>query len=194
MRIMLYTTLMQIPETYKQLASSGEVNQVIIELAANILHDFQNEQPLFVQLLRGAQPFASKLMSEIARQSPQFHPELDSMIVTTYGAGQKAGEPHIVADLAPTTTVKDRTIIILDDVLDKGITADFVKRHLAVRQPRKVHLAVLAQKTVDREIDITADYCGFTFSDDWLVGMGMDDASAAPEGYRWIDEIWKIKR
>ena len=68
------------------------------------------------------------------------------------------------------------------------------KRHLAVRQPRKVHLAVLAQKTVDREIDITADYCGFNFGDDWLVGMGMDDASAAPEGYRWIDEIWKIKR
>jgi hypoxanthine phosphoribosyltransferase len=185
---------MQIPKTYEQLASSEKVNQAIADLAASILRDFADERPLFVQLLRGAQPFASKLMSEIARQNPMFHPELDSMIVTTYGAGQKAGGPHIVADLAPTTTVKDRTIIILDDVLDKGITANFVKRHLAARQPRNVRLAVLAQKTVKREIDIVADYCGFTFSDDWLVGMGMDDASAAPEGYRWIDEIWKIKR
>lgn len=114
------------------------------------------------------------------------------MMVSTYGAGRHAGEPHIVTDLAPSTTVNGRDVIIIDDVLDRGITADFVTKHLEARGATGVKLAVLCDKQVTRERPVEADYKGFTFGDNWLIGMGMDDGNDTPEGYRWLDEIREV--
>ncbi len=174
------------------LASSEEVSRVISDMAATIIKDHHDSSPLFVALLRGAAPFTSQLMFELSRQAPEFHAELDYMMVTTYGAGRTAGEPHIVTDLAPDTTVKGRTVIILDDVLDKGVTANFVMSHLQNRDATSVQVAVLCQKTVHRMYPIKPTYCGFTFGDEWLIGMGMDDAKTQKEGYRWLDDIRSI--
>lgn len=178
--------------TYQEVASAADVEQKINQLAREILHDYETT-PLFVALLRGAAPFATKLMHAIASESPEFHPELDYMMVSTYGAGRHAGEPHIVTDLAPSTEVADRPVVIIDDVLDKGITADFVARHLQARGASDVKLAVLCEKRTHRVADITADYCGFSFADEWLVGMGLDDSSSVTEGYRWRDSIMQVK-
>ncbi len=178
---------------YTRVASAEEVNEQITRIAHELLHNMAGTTPLFVGLLRGAAPFSSKLMLEIARQSPDFHPEIDYMMVSTYGAKKYASEPHIVTDLAPSTSVPGRTVIIIDDVLDKGITADFVTKHMQARGAANIRLAVLCDKKTARERDIVAHYIGFTFEDNWLVGMGMDDASVANEGYRWLEEIWEIK-
>lgn len=178
--------------TTSLLASSEDVSKAISAMAATMISNHSADSPLFVALLRGAAPFTSKLMFELARQKPEFHAELDYMMVSTYGIGRTAGEPHIVTDLAPDTVVKDRTVVILDDVLDKGVTANFVIHHLQNRGADNVHLAVLCQKTVQRVYPIEPMYCGFTFGDEWLVGMGMDDAKTQKEGYRWLDEIRSI--
>lgn len=188
-----YVTVSPVNERYALLASQNDVDQHIRRLAGEIVKQ-EMTSPLFVGLLRGAAPFCSKLMLEIVRQSQDFHPELDYMMVSTYGGKRHASEPRIVTDLAPSTVVNGRTVIVIDDVLDKGITADFVKNHLLSRGAVNVKLAVLCDKQTVRERDVTADYIGFTFTDNWLVGMGMDDASAATEGYRWLNEIWEIKR
>lgn len=178
--------------TKTTLATETEVNTRIDELAADIIKDFSGKNPLFVALLRGAAPFASKLLFSIARQAPEFQPELDYMMVSTYGAGQHAGEPHIVTDLAPGTTASGRTVIILDDVLDKGITAHFVAAHMRARGAADIKLAVLADKKTEKVHDIPADYCGFTVDDLWLVGMGMDDAGSGKEHSRWLGSIEAI--
>lgn len=180
-------------DRYSLLADSTSVDQRIAAIASQILADEPDRSPLFVALLRGAAPFSSKLMLEISRQTPDYHPEIDYMMVSTYGGERHASEPHIVTDLAPSTLVKDRTVVVIDDVLDKGITADFVAKHLRARGATSIKLAVLCDKQTARERDVTADYVGFTFNDNWLVGMGMDDAEAGPEGYRWLDEIWEVK-
>ena len=185
---------MTIPERYKQLATSTEINEAISKMAQQILHDY-DELPLFIALLRGAAPFASKLLFEITRQSPDSHPELDYMMVSTYGSGQVAGSPRIVTDIAPNTEISGRSVLVLDDVLDKGITAEFVFRHVLSRGALDVQLAVLANKDVTRTHDeITASYEAFHFGNQWLVGMGMDDAHVANEGYRWLEEIWEISQ
>jgi len=88
--------------------------------------------------------------------------------------------------------VNGRTVIIIDDVLDKGITADFVIKHLEARGASEVKLAVLCEKQVTREKPVDADYKGFTFGDNWLVGMGMDDSGTNVEAYRWLDEIGEV--
>ena len=84
---------------YQKLASSTEVTAAIEQIAAAITADFHDQQPLFVALLRGAAPFASKLMHAITKRDAIFHPELDYMMVSTYGSGKHAGEPRIVTDL-----------------------------------------------------------------------------------------------
>lgn len=181
-------------ERYERLATTAEVERQVTRIASEILKDKPGTSPLFVALLRGAAPFTSKLMFEITRQSPDYHPETDYMMVSTYGAERHASEPHIVTDLAPSTVVNGRDVVIIDDVLDKGITADFVTKHLRARGAADVRLTVLCDKRTARERDVTADYVGFEFEDNWLVGMGMDDAEAASEGYRWLGEIWEIRR
>ncbi|MBP9667616.1 hypothetical protein KBD87_02315 [Candidatus Saccharibacteria bacterium] len=166
------------------LASPDDVSNAIAQMATRIIKDYRGSSPLFVALLRGAAPFTSKLMFEIARQDPEFHAELDYMMVSTYGTDRTAGEPRIVTGLAPDTIVQDRTAIILDDVLDKGITANFVMSHLKSRGARTVKLAVLCDKRTTRTQPVSADYYCFQFDDVWLAGMGMDNAHTAPEAYR----------
>lgn len=176
------------------LATEEQVTTRINELATQIAVDFNSQQPLFVALLRGAAPFAAKLMFAIAKQAPGFQPEIDYMMVSTYGSEQKAGEPHIVTDLAPDTVATGRPVIIIDDVLDKGITAHFVASHLRSRGATDIYLAVLANKRTEKERDITADYCGFEIDDMWLVGMGMDNADSGKEHDRWLGSIEAITR
>ena len=173
-------------------ATTEQVDARIQELASEIITDLSGKQPLFVALLRGAAPFATKLMFAITEQAPDFHPEIDYMMVRTYGSGQHAGEPEIVTDLAPDTDVASRPVIILDDVLDKGITAHFVAEHLRSRGAGDVRLAVLADKRTEKIHDIKADYCGFEVDDAWLVGMGMDDAGSGKEHSRWLGSIEAI--
>ena len=178
-------------DRYSQLASKNEVDQLVTDLAQKIIDDYPDESPLFIALLRGAAPFASRLMFAITKIKPDYHPELDYMMVSTYGVDHTASQPIIITDIGPKTTIKDRQIIILDDVIDKGITSDFVKQEMINRGAKDVKLAVFATKDVP-ERQSEADYYCFNARDSWLVGFGLDDAQLAHEGYRWIDELWEI--
>ncbi|MBC7764552.1 hypothetical protein H7Y29_02465 [Microbacteriaceae bacterium] len=182
------------PEKYRKLYDSTEINKRISTIATEIVLEYQNEKPLFVALLRGAAPFSSKLMFEIAKQAPDMHPELDYMMVSTYGDSRHAGDPRIVTDLAPTTAVYGRDVIVIDDVLDLGRTANFVKTHLEHLGAMSMKLAVLARKGAERQYPIDADFVGFDAGDAWLVGMGMDNAEEVNEGYRWLEEIWEVRQ
>ena len=178
--------------TYDLVATAGEVDAAIARIAQGVLANHQTS-PLFVALLRGAAPFAGKLMFEIVRQAPHYNPELDYMMISTYGADHTAKQPVIVTDLAPSTTVAGRSVIILDDVIDLGVTSDFVRDLLVSRGATSVELAVLATKDVSMR-QSQADYVGFEAGDKWLVGMGLDDAHTGHEAYRWVDSIWSIRR
>lgn len=180
-------------KNYTKLASAEEIDQMIDGLARKIIADYPETSPLFVVLLRGAAPFASKLAFALARIEPKYHPDLDYMLVSTYGEDHHAKEPVIVADLAPDTQVAGRTVIVLDDVIDLGVTSDFVKEILVERGAQEVKLAVFASKAVPSR-QSQADYCCMAVGDKWLVGFGLDDATVAHEGYRWLDELYEIKK
>ena len=173
----------------KLLASREQIDTAISSMATGIIKEFGGTQPLFVALLRGAAPFASKLMFELTKQAPDMHPELDYMTVSTYGIGRQAGTPHIAMDLAPDTDVANRTVIVLDDVLDKGVTSMFVAHYLLDKGAKDVKLAVLVEKDIERTSPEHADFACFHAGEEWLVGMGMDDASVARDGHRWLNEI-----
>lgn len=173
----------------KQIASSNQVDEAIRKMASSIIDDYADQQPLFVCLLRGAAPFAVKLMMQITHQDPSFHPELDYMMVKTYGDKRSAGQPQIVMDLAPSTNLADRPVIVLDDVLDTGVTAKFVADTLRQRGAACSRIAVLVEKTNQRPDLPQADYRCLQAGPEWLAGMGMDDPKTANEAYRWSEEI-----
>lgn len=171
------------------LATADQVDTAIAQMAAHIISDTVGQQPLFVVLLRGGAPFASKLMFAISTLDPSFHPELDYMMVSTYGSGRHAGQPHIVTAISPKTIVQGRLIIILDDVLDTGNTAAFVMSYFREKGASDTKLAVLVEKDISRDTVPHADFACFHAGSEWLAGMGMDSAEIAVEADRWVDEI-----
>lgn len=183
---------MKIPEGYKLLADAEAIHRQIGRMASEIIHDYQ-EPPLMIPLLRGGMMFGGMLAAEIARHENGWHPEVETMIVSTYESGQSAGQPRILRDLDPRAVVKDRHILVVDDVLDTGVTTKFIYEEMMGRGAISVALATLATKTVYRQWPKEAAYNCFTLPNVWLVGMGMDHADVAPEAYRWIDQIWQFE-
>src|SRR5690242_8888100 len=102
-----YSNFMNLPKGYNRLATAEQVQDRIGSIASQIIDAFPDRTPLFVSLLRGSNPFTASLMHSIVRQSREYQPEVDYMMVSTYAQGRHAGEPRIVTDLAPTTVLKD---------------------------------------------------------------------------------------
>ncbi|MDN5819404.1 MAG: hypothetical protein L0H36_02665 [bacterium] len=185
-------------EKYKLLYDHEQVQQRIGQLASEITahYDGGDERPLFVSLLRGAVPFTSHLMTEIARQAPDFHPEVDYMTTSRYSDRAIAKEKaEIVMGLSPDTEVENRPTVIIDDVLDMGETAETVRKYLYDLGALSVKLAVLVNKDVpNRSSSVEADFVGFDNApNQWLVGMGMDDSAHKKEARRWDSQIWTIE-
>jgi hypoxanthine phosphoribosyltransferase len=161
----------------KILYSADQVAQRIDEMAQEIIVRYPDDKPLFVCLLRGAVPFTSQLMTAITRHNPTFYPEVAYLQTSTYGADRTPGEASVYSS------------IVLDDCLDHGVTYAKVKQFLIDNDAASIKLVVLVDKDTARKSVETPLLAGFTTPDIWLVGMGMDDASIAPEAERWADYI-----
>ena len=110
-------------------------------------------------------------------------------MLSTYGNERVGKTSQVVMDLPAGVELAGRTVIVLDDVLDKGLTAAFSEKHLLNKGAHRVELIVLAQKEVERVEYQQAAMFGFAAPDKWLVGMGMDDTTVAREGQRWLDYV-----
>src|SRR6478609_1632041 len=101
------------PDLYSTvLHSTEDVDRRIDEMAAEIVERYRDDKPLFVCLLRGGAPFATRLMFAISRLDPHFHPELDYMTVRTYATERSASHPELVMGLAPGTDIHGRTVVM----------------------------------------------------------------------------------
>lgn len=177
------------PLNKKILYTEEQVDAVIDRMAGSVIETYQGVNPLFVCLLRGGAPFSAKLMSAISRQDPRFQPELDYMTVRTYGNEREPRPPQIVMDVSPSTKVAGRHVILLDDVLDTGVTAEFATEHFLDRGADDVSLAVLVKKLRHRTAYGEPSLFGVETPDIWLTGMGLDDAQLGKEANRWAGYI-----
>lgn len=179
---------------YKELLySEGEVAARINEMAAEIVERYRGQNVLFVNMLNGAQPFASMLMFAIGRHSPAFHPNLQSMIVSRYGPHREPGQMRLVTDLPPEyRDLTGYTAVVLDDLLDEGETLRYEDQLLRGRGAAKVESIVLGRKVPSEtgQWDDNVVMVGFdNLPRDWLTGMGLDDNRIAPEANRWAGWI-----
>jgi hypoxanthine phosphoribosyltransferase len=173
------------------LYSEEQVSQRIDEMAAEVVARYRETKTIFVSLLNGAQPFTAKLMFAIQRLDPNFHPNVQSMIISHYGPNREPGPMRVVTDLPPEyRDLSGVHAVVLEDLIDRGGTLHYAAHHLRACGAVSVESIVLVRKHKEPPVASNIVMVGFDdLPDVWLTGMGMDDQSTATEANRWAGWI-----
>ena len=156
------------------MVSAAELAEIVARLGERIAIDYAGLNPLMVGVLRGAFVF----MADLARAIPM-NVEVDFMAVSSYGhATESSGVVRIIKDLD--TDITGRHVILVDEIVDSGLTMNYVRRLLADRGAASVEVCALLIRESLSHVDIsTLRYFGRTIPADWVVGYGLD------AGQRW---------
>ena len=170
-------------DVLRVLLSEDEIREKVRELGGKITADYKNSNLMLVTVLKGAVVFLADLMRQIVVPA-----EIDFMVVSSYGSGVKSsGVVKIVKDLDVPLAGKD--ILIVEDILDSGLTLSYIKELLESRGPRSIRIATLLDKPSRRKVDLQADYIGFSVPDEFVIGYGLD----YDEKYRNLPYIGILK-
>ena len=160
--------------TKRCLISRAEIARRVAELGERIGRDYAGPDLVMVGVLKGVFIF----MADLVRALP-FPVEVDFVRLCSYGAGTTtSGEVHITKDVE--MSLQDRDVLIVEDIVDTGLTLAFLKQHLASHQPRSLKICCLIDKQERREVDVPLDYVGFVVEKGFLVGYGLDCGEAEP--------------
>jgi len=165
------------------LISKEEIARRVAELGARLGQDYAGRDVVLVGVLKGVFIF----LADLVRALP-FPVEVDFVRLASYGKGtESSGEVHITKDVeAP---LKDRDVLIVEDIVDSGLTLDFLRRHLASHRPRSLKICCLIDKRERRQVEVPLDYVGFVVEKGFLVGYGLD----AGERSRTLPEVYAIE-
>ena len=142
----------------------------VAELGAEITGDYAGEPPLLVAVLKGAMLFMSDLCRAIALPV-----DVDFMAVSSYGSATKtSGVVRIVKDLD--SELEGRNVLVVEDIIDSGLTLNYLRRYLTARAPKSVEICALLVKEGEQRVDLDLRYIGFTIPPEFVVGYGLDVA------------------
>ena len=165
------------------LFSEAQLAEKVAELGARISQDYAGKNPLIVSVLKGSYVFMADLTRQITIPC-----NIDFMAVSSYGTGTKTtGEVQIIKDIG--SKIDGRDLIIVEDILDSGLTLSYIKELLASRGPASIKIATLLDKPSRRKVDLVADYIGFSVPDEFVIGYGLD----YDEKYRNLPYIGILK-
>lgn len=151
----------------EQLLAPDAVEQAVARVAGEITAALCEEQPLLLAVMRGGVVFAGHLLPLL-----QFPLDFDYVDATRYGEATRGGELNWRVDVPP--TVRDRTVLVVDDILDEGHTLAAIRRRLLDAGARRVLIAVFADKQLPRPKPVAADFAGVQLPDRYVFGFGMD--------------------
>lgn len=155
-------------EIKKVLFSAEEIKTRVAELGKILTEDYKNKNPLLICPLKGSIMFFSDIVREI-----KILCEIDFMTVSSYNSNTiSSGEIKILKDL--TENINGRHVLIIEDIIDTGLTLYNLKKMLSSRNPESLKICTLLDKPSRRIADIKGDYCGFVIPDKFVVGYGMD--------------------
>ncbi|MFT9850320.1 hypoxanthine phosphoribosyltransferase [Aneurinibacillus sp. REN35] len=165
------------------LVTEEEIAEKVRELGRTLSGEYADKNPLVICVLRGGAPF----MTDLVRRM-DIPLEMDFMAVSSYGAStQSSGVVRIMKDLD--TSVENRHIIIVEDIIDSGLTLSYLIDVIERRNAASVKVVTLLDKPARRTVDLKPDYCGFQIPDAFVVGYGLDYA----EKYRNLPYIGILK-
>jgi hypoxanthine phosphoribosyltransferase len=178
----------------KVLISRDEIAKRVSELGVDITRDFAGQSVIFVGVLKGAAIFLSDLARQVKLDST-----FDFIGVSSYGnrpsphqelksGWDSTGEVRLTKDVDQ--SMNDRNVILVEDILDTGLTLTYLKKLLMAHQPRTLKIAALLDKPSRRKLPLEGDYVGFKIPDEFVVGYGLDYA----ERYRNLADICVVPR
>jgi hypoxanthine phosphoribosyltransferase len=156
------------PDVGQLLVGADRLAERVAELGAQITSDYADEPPLLVAVLKGAMLFLSDLCRDI-----QLPVDIDFMAVSSYGSATKtSGVVRIVKDLD--SELEGRHVLVIEDIIDSGLTLNYLRRYLSARQPKSLEICALLVKEGEQRVELDLRYVGFTIPPDFVVGYGLD--------------------
>lgn len=151
----------------KPLLTTEQIQQKVRELADRISGDYEGKNLLAVGILRGAFMFHSDLVRMI-----KVPLTIDFIVAGSYVGSDTTGEVKVHYDMREDVTDKD--VLLVEDIMDSGVTLNYLRERLLLRRPRSLRLCVLLDKRESREVDVPIDYVGFEIPNEFVVGYGLD--------------------
>ena len=164
------------------LLTEDQIHTKVAEVGRKISEDYRGKNPVFVGVLKGCFIFMADLMRTV-----QIPCSMDFMAVSSYRGTTSTGAVKINKDLSE--DIAGRHLILVEDILDSGVTLNYLKHYLEVRQPASIRIATLLDKPARRKADLYADYACFVVPDAFVVGYGLD----YNERYRNLPYIGALK-
>lgn len=164
------------------LISEKELEEAVAAIGRKISEDYAGKDPIFVGVLKGCFIFMADLMRHV-----DIDCSMDFMAVSSYSGTTSTGAVKINKDLSE--DILGRHLILVEDILDSGVTLNYLKQYLTVRQPASIHIATLLDKPARRKAPIQPDYSCFQVPDAFVVGYGLD----YDERYRNLPYIGILK-
>jgi hypoxanthine phosphoribosyltransferase len=150
------------------LLTEQQIHDRVAQLGQQLAEDYAGRSPVLVSVLKGSIIF----MADLIRATP-IPLSLDLMEVSSYGSGtETSGQVRILKDLS--SSIQDRDVIVVEDIIDTGLTLNYLLRYLGERHPASIRICCLLDKPARRLADIEIDYRGFTIPDRFVVGYGLD--------------------
>ena len=167
----------------KVIIGKGELKKRIKELAYEISEHYQNKDPVLVGILKGSFIFIADLVREL-----QIPHEIDFISVASYGSGKHgSGVVRWLKDLS--INIEGKNVIIVEDIIDSGLTLNYIRNNLLTRNPKSLKIVTLLNKKKRRKIKIPLRYVGFSIPDVFVVGYGLDFG----EKYRNLPYVAQLK-
>jgi len=155
-------------EKLKVLIRRAAIQKRVHEVATQITKDFKGQRIHLIGVLKGACIFLSDLVREISLET-----SIDFMAVSSYGKGkQSSGQVRVLKDLD--SSIQGLNVILVEDILDTGLTLSYLLRILQQRKPKVLRVAALLDKPSRRLKEVKGDYVGFTIPNEFVVGYGLD--------------------
>ena len=152
----------------KILIRRDQIAKAVDRLASEIKRDYQDKQPLLIGVLKGSFVFMADLIRQL--DSPL---ELDFVRLSSYGAARESsGKVRVIQGVK--TPVKGKDVLVIEDIVDTGITISFLLDYLKKKQPASLKLCALTDKPSRRKVRVPIDYLGFTVPNEFVVGYGLD--------------------
>ena len=150
------------------LISEKDIQRRVRELGEAISKDYKGKVPILVNILKGGIIFLSDLVREL-----EILHEIDFMSVSSYNSEtETSGVVRILADLA--INIEGKDVLIVEDIVDSGLTLDYIRHILLARHPRSLRICTLLDKKARRRIEVPLDYVGFEIPDAFVIGYGLD--------------------
>jgi hypoxanthine phosphoribosyltransferase len=163
--------------------SKEKLKRKVKELASQISRDYKDKNPILVGILKGSFVFLADLIREI-----KIPHQIDFICVASYGSRKKAsGVVRLLKDLS--TNIEGKDVIIVEDIIDSGLTLNYIRNNLQTRSPKSLEVVTLLDKKKRRKTKIPIKYVGFSIPDSFVVGYGLD----YDEQYRNLSYVAKFE-